>query len=475
MENKAFLVAAQAIPGRPYLVGVFSSGSLSCAEGFIFYGKASALSQQVSLQEGEWMWDSEGFYLMGMGKAESVLDWQKVGGDLCIQCMKKEPVNVMVDGLSAEAVRGMLYGFTLRQWRFEKYHTSARPLPTIKGKDTVFITSHDLQSQIKEDGAVVGSVHWARELANEPGNVIFPESFVQRVQELSDLGIEVSSLSQSELESQGFWTLLGVGQGSSKPPTLAVLSWKGAEEDQAPIVLVGKGITFDTGGYSIKPRTGMMGMQFDKAGACIVSGVVRALALRKAKINVVALCALAENMVSGNAQRPGDVVQSLSGQTVEILDTDAEGRLVLADALWYGQKTYKPQIILDVATLTGSIRVALGEVYAGLFCNDDALTQELMKAGKEVGENLWPMPLHENYDKHLNSNIADMQNISDGGGAGSSVAAHFLKRFIVPGTLWAHLDVAAVEDLKQDTYWCPKGSSAFGVRLLDRWIRKYEA
>ncbi len=273
------------------------------------------------------------------------------------------------------------------------------------------------------------------------------------------------------MKKLGMGALLGVAQGSANPPYLVTMQWNGdaAAKDKAPVCFVGKGVTFDTGGISIKPAAGMEDMKFDMAGSAAVIGALKALAGRKAKANVVGVIGLVENMPSGTAQRPGDVVTTASGQTVEVINTDAEGRLVLADALWYAQETFKPRCIIDLATLTGAIIIALAHEYAGLFSNDDTLSDQLTKAGNSVDEALWRLPLGDAFDKMINSPIADMKNTGERG-AGSITAAQFLQRFIKKGTAWAHLDIAGTAWQGKDKPLSPKGATAFGVRLLDRFI-----
>ncbi len=282
-------------------------------------------------------------------------------------------------------------------------------------------------------------------------------------------------LDKRQMKALGMGALLGVAQGSVQDPRLVVMRWSGAGKGKGsgqPLAFLGKGVTFDTGGISIKPSKGMEDMKWDMAGAGTVIGLMKALALRKAKVDVVGVVGLVENMPSGNAQRPGDVVKSMSGQTIEVINTDAEGRLVLADALWYTQQRFKPRFMVDLATLTGAIIVSLGHHQAGLFANDDKLADRLRAAGEAVNERLWRMPLGPEYDKQINSDIADMKNIGDGGGAGSITAAQFLQRFVndVP---WAHLDIAGTAWSGKDAPTTPKGATAFGVRLLDQFVSEY--
>jgi leucyl aminopeptidase len=289
---------------------------------------------------------------------------------------------------------------------------------------------------------------------------------------LTAQGVKVHALDVKEMTKLGMGALLGVGQGSAKDSRLLIMEWRGAPraKDKTPIAFVGKGVTFDTGGISIKPAAGMGDMKWDMGGAGVVIGLMRALAARKAKVNVVGVCGLVENMPSAMAQRPGDIVTSMSGQTIEVLNTDAEGRLVLADALWYTQKTFKPKLVIDLATLTGAIIIALGNEYAGLFSNNDGLVDQLTAAGKKVGEPVWRLPLGTAYDKQIDCEAADMKNIGGGRAGGSITAAQFLQRFIEGDLPWAHLDIAGVTWSSKDKPTVPKGGTAFGVRLLDRLV-----
>ncbi|CCG08432.1 leucyl aminopeptidase [Pararhodospirillum photometricum] len=290
---------------------------------------------------------------------------------------------------------------------------------------------------------------------------------------LTEVGLTVEVLDETAMKALGMGALLGVAQGSAQAPRLVVMSWNGGKAEDKPTALVGKGVCFDSGGISIKPSAGMEDMKWDMAGAGVVAGVMKTLALRRAPINVVGLCGLVENMPSATAQRPGDVVTSMNGQTIEVINTDAEGRLVLADVLHYANERFQPARMIDLATLTGAIIIALGSEHAGLFCNDEVLAQGLMDAGQQVGETLWRMPLGDAYDKQINSDIADMKN-SGGREGGAITAAQFLQRF-VDKTPWAHLDIAGVTWSKKDTATVPKGGTAYGVRLLNAYLQALEA
>ena len=307
---------------------------------------------------------------------------------------------------------------------------------------------------------------------SEPANTLYPETLAERAASLTEFGLSVEVLDENRMRELGMGALLGVAQGSVRPPRLVVMEHRGGPADTAPIAFVGKGVTFDTGGISIKPAAGMGDMKWDMAGAGAVIGLMRLLGARNARVNAVGIVGLVENMPSGSAQRPGDIVRSMSGQTIEVLNTDAEGRLVLADALWYCQDRFKPQLMVDLATLTGAIIVALGNEYAGLFANNDELAERLIASGNAVGEKLWRMPLGDSYDRAIDSDAADVKNIGGDRGAGSTIGAQFIKRFVndVP---WAHLDIAGVAWSKKDSATVPKGATAFGVRLLDRFVAEY--
>jgi leucyl aminopeptidase len=364
-------------------------------------------------------------------------------------------------------------GARLRSYRFDKYHTKLKPDQkpalkslTVASKDAAAAKAHYAPLDKIADG-----VFLARDLVTEPANIIYPETLTQHARALAELGVKVEVLDEKQMKKLGMGALLGVAQGSANPPRLVTLHWQGDPhaKDKAPVCFVGKGVTFDTGGISIKPAAGMEDMKYDMAGSAAVIGALKALAGRKAKANVVGVVGLVENMPSGTAQRPGDVVTSASGQTIEVINTDAEGRLVLADALWYAQETFKPRCIVDLATLTGAIVIALAHEYAGLFSNDDTLSEQLIKAGKGVEETLWRFPLGAAYDRMIDSPIADMKNTGERG-AGSITAAQFLQRFIKKGTPWAHLDIAGTAWQQKDKPLSPKGATAFGVRLLDRLV-----
>jgi leucyl aminopeptidase len=364
------------------------------------------------------------------------------------------------------------FGATLAAYRFDKYLTKEKPekKPSIAAVRVCAAEPKAAKTAYKPLKAVAQGVTFTRDLVSEPANILHPEEFAKRVKALDKLGLEIEVLGEAEMAKLGMGSLLGVGQGSRRESQLVVIQWKGAKDKKAqPVAFVGKGVCFDTGGISIKPAEGMEDMKWDMGGAGAVAGLMVALATRKAKANVVGILGLVENMPDGNAQRPGDIVTSMSGQTIEVINTDAEGRLVLADALWYCQDRFKPKFMVDLATLTGAIIVALGNDYAGLYSNDDTLSANLLKASAGEGENLWRMPLPAQYDRMLDTLAADMKNI--GGRAGGSItAALFIQRF-VNGLPWAHLDIASTAWKKPSTNaTIPDGATGFGVRLLNRMV-----
>lgn len=361
-------------------------------------------------------------------------------------------------------------GARLRNWRLDTYRTrladNAKPsLTTI----VIASPSGDLSARWGSYSAVADGVALTQTLVAEPPNILFPESFVERCQHLADLGVEIEVLDERQMKALGMGALLGVAQGSTRPPRLLAMRWNGGNPGDKPVVFIGKGVTFDTGGISLKPGPGMDMMKWDMGGAGAVAGAMKALAGRKAKANVVGILGLVENMPDGNAQRPGDVVTTMSGQTVEVLNTDAEGRLVLCDAITWAQKVYGPEIIIDLATLTGAMVISLGHEYGGLFANDDDLAAGLTAAGEASGNKLWRFPLSVAYDKLIDSPIADMKNVGPRE-AGSITAAQFIKRFVDEGVKWAHLDIAGMAWSEKDGPVWAKGATGYGVRLLDRYI-----
>jgi leucyl aminopeptidase len=363
-----------------------------------------------------------------------------------------------------------LHGLKLKSYEFNKYKTK---------KETRIISINifgnknkpSAQNQLKFKALEEGTFY-ARDLVSEPGNILHPDEYAKRLNSLRKDGLKINIYDEKKLKKLGMYALLGVGMGSIRGSYLVTMEWNGAKNNSKPLAFVGKGVTFDTGGYSLKPARFMEDMTYDMAGSAAVVGLMKNLAIRKAKINAVGVVGLVENMVSGDAQRPGDIVKSYSGKTIEVLNTDAEGRLVLADALTFTERKFKPKFIVDLATLTGAIIVSLGSEYAGLFSNDDKLSKQILNAGEKVEEKLWRMPLHKNYDKLMNSKNADMQNINYVGGAGSTTAAQFLQRFILNKTPWAHLDIAGMAFSKYGGALNSGGATGYGVRLLNELIEE---
>ncbi|MBC6440346.1 MAG: leucyl aminopeptidase [Rhodospirillales bacterium] len=399
------------------------------------------------------------------------LDRQHLGGNSYAHLNRVGARHVAIPASSALDVCDYVYGMTLRSYRFDNYRTKIKDedRPTLKKVTVVADELAGAEEKMARLGHLRDGVFLTRNLVSEPANTLYPEEFARRASELSKLGVDVEVLGEARMAKIGMGSLLGVGQGSEKESQLVVMRWEGRSDDDPWLAVVGKGVCFDTGGISLKPGAGMEEMKFDMAGAGCVMGLMHALAARGAKANVVGVIGCVENMPSHNAQRPGDVVTTMSGQTIEVINTDAEGRLVLADALYYTVKTFKPKQIVDLATLTGAIIVALGSYQAGLFSNDDDLASTLTAAGKETGEELWRMPLGDRYDKDINSDIADMKNVGKAREAGSTAGAVLLQRF-VEGTPWAHLDIAGTAWTKGDEPITPKGATGYGVRLLDRFV-----
>ena len=361
-----------------------------------------------------------------------------------------------------------IHGLKLKSYEFNTYKTNKNKkivsINVIGNKNKISTQDH-LRFNALEQGSF-----FARDLVSEPGNILHPDEYAKRINTLKKFGLKINIYNEKKLKKLGMNALLGVGQGSIRGSYLVTMEWNGAKNNSNPLAFVGKGVCFDTGGYSLKPAKFMEDMTYDMAGSATVVGLMKNLALRKAKINAVGVVGLVENMVSGNAQRPGDIVKSYSGKTIEILNTDAEGRLVLADALTFTEKKFKPKFMVDLATLTGAIIVSLGSEYAGLFSNDNKLSKQLLEAGDKVEEKLWRMPLHKNFDKLIDSKNADMQNINYVGGAGSTTAAQFLQRFILNKTPWAHLDIAGMAFSKYGGALNSGGATSYGVRLLNQLI-----
>ncbi len=437
-----------------------------------FDGEAGSLSEQFVAHEGT----TRRLLLVGIGKGSSE-DMEKAGAAVTARLLTSGDQMVVLDlsGLaikpSADATARFATGAVLRGWRYDLYRTKLpeKQKPTL-AEIVIVAAPEGVDAAWADQEAIIAGVSLTRELVTEPANIIYPESFVARCDQLKAHGIEFEVLGQGEMEAAGMGALLGVNQGSVREPRLLVMRWDGTNgAKEKPVVFVGKGVTFDTGGISIKPAGGMEDMKWDMGGAGAVAGAMLALAKRKAKAHVVGVCGLVENMPDGKAQRPGDVVTSMSGQTIEVINTDAEGRLVLCDAMTWVQQKYKPEVMIDLATLTGAMIIALGNEHGGMFSNSDSLAEKLLNAGKSAGDPLWRMPLGAAYDKLIDSPIADIKNVGPRE-AGSITAAQFLQRFVDEGVQWAHLDIAGmVWAAKPGAVW-DKGATGYGVRLLDRFI-----
>jgi leucyl aminopeptidase len=408
-------------------------------------------------------------------------DWLKLGGTVPGAAAGEGEATVMLERADGEPVTpeqaaDVALGIALRSYGFEKYKTKKKDDEPPKPRRFAIAVA-DPKAATKAWSAaraVSEGVAFARDLVNEPANVLGPVEFAERLKALSEIGIDVQVLDETDLAKQKMGALTGVAQGSARPPRVVVMRWFGGRDKDKPVAFIGKGVVFDTGGISIKPAAGMEDMKGDMGGAAAVSGLMRTLAARKAKVNAVGIVGLVENMPDGNAQRPGDVVTSMSGQTIEVINTDAEGRLVLADLMTYVQRNEKPAAMIDLATLTGAIIVALGNHHAGLFSNNDELADQLLKAGRESGEKVWRMPLGPEYDKLIDSKIADMKN-TGGRHAGSVTAAQFLQRFVESDTPWAHIDVAGTAIGSPANETNQSWGSGYGVRLLDEFMRaRYE-
>jgi len=372
-----------------------------------------------------------------------------------------------ISNLNKNSVNNFLHGFKLKSYEFNLYKSKIKKYNL---EFNVVSNIKDIKKSEIKYTAIESGTYFARDLVSEPPNVLYPKEYVNRLLKLKKLGIKVTVYDEKKLHQLGMHSLLGVGRGSAKESFLVTLEWYGDKKNKnSPLSFVGKGVCFDTGGISLKPAKFMEEMKYDMAGSAVVAGLIKTLAIRKAKVNAVGVVGLVENMPGGNAQRPGDIVKAYNGKTIEVLNTDAEGRLVLADALSFTEKKFKPKFIIDLATLTGAIIIALGEEYAGLFSNSDDLAKKLYEAGEKVNEKVWRMPLHKNYDKLMDSTIADIQNINYSGGAGSITAAQFLQRF-VEKTPWAHLDIAGMAFSKKAANLNPGGATGFGVRLLNQLI-----
>lgn len=411
---------------------------------------------------------AEALQIVKLPRRATVAEARKAGSTLA-RGLNDKPTLVLAEGHARAA--DVSFGLAMRAYDFTPHKTGEAK--TIGAVAFAVTAPEEVAAKAGPLAALVEGVFFTRDLVNEPANILTTDDFAARLAAMQELGLEVEILEEEQLSRLGMGALLGVGQGSESPSKVVVMRWNGGG-DEAPLALIGKGVVFDTGGISIKPAGGMEEMTMDMGGAGVVAGVMRTLALRKARANVVGLVGLVENMPDGRAQRPGDVVRSMKGDTIEVINTDAEGRLVLADVLWYAQERFKPSGVIDLATLTGAIIIALGHEHTGVFSNDDAFCGAFLAAAKAEGEGAWRMPMGEAYDAKLKSRIADMMNVG-GRDGGAITAAQFLKRFIKEGTPWCHLDIAGTALLKADTTLAPKGATGWGVLALNRLIQdRYE-
>jgi leucyl aminopeptidase len=420
------------------------------------------------------------YYLYKVKNNQLDFIYQDIGGSIISEALSisKDKIEVSLDYLSKDLkhkdniIKNIVIGMLSRNYSFKNYKLK---------DDSKIITKVNLisnQKSLINKNLIYAKnidlgVSETRNLVTKPANILNPQNFVNEIKKLSKTGLKIEILDEIKLKKLGMNALLGVGQGSSNKSFVAIMKWNGGKKNSKPLGFVGKGVCFDTGGISLKPARFMEEMKYDMAGAGTVTGLMKTLALRKAKVNAVGVVGLVENMPDGNAQRPGDVVKSYSGQTIEIFNTDAEGRLVLADILTYTEKRFKPKFMINLATLTGAIIVSLGNEFAGLFSNNDQLAERINKVGYKDNEKAWRLPLDKNFDKLMDSKIADMQNINYSGGAGSITAAQFLQRFIMNKTPWAHLDIAGMAWTKKTTKTIPYGATGYGVKLLNRLVEEY--
>jgi leucyl aminopeptidase len=453
-------------------LGAAEAGVFAALDRQRFEGEGSSTSEQFIDDGGT----TRRLIVVGTGANAARDTAEKLAGAAVARLLTSGEKTAVIDvsalKLDADATARVGLGAALRSWRYDRYRTKLKDnqKPTLDEIVIVGGPANAGQRYEKRWAPVYEGVALTRELVTEPANIIYPETFVERVKKsLDGSGVEIEVLDRTAMEKLGMGALLGVAQGSIREARLLVLRWNGGSQGGQPTAFVGKGVTFDTGGISIKPAAGMEAMKWDMGGAGAVVGAMKAIALRKAKANIVGICGLVENMPSGSAQRPGDVVTTMSGQTVEVINTDAEGRLVLADAVTFVQRNYQPQTIIDLATLTGAILISLGHEWAGVFSNNDELANQLIKVGEESGDKLWRMPLAEPFDRLIDSPIADMKNVGPREG-GSITAAQFIQRFVEGGVKWAHIDMAGKAWSDKASNIAEKGATGFGVRLLDEYV-----
>ena len=407
-------------------------------------------------------------------------EYQKLGGNVSDVISNFKNVNLFLEGSNLFIknynifIKNFFLGLYSKNYQFSDFKKKKKQKKILKNLHVVVHNFLKIKKIIKEALNIYLGIEETRNLVTLPANILNPKKFAEEILKLKKIGLKVEILDEKKMKSLGMNALLGVGQGSSNESYMVIMKWNGSKlPKEKPLAFVGKGVCFDTGGISLKPAKFMEDMKYDMGGAGTVAGLMKTLALRKAKVNAIGVVGLVENMADGNAQRPGDVVKSYSGQSIEILNTDAEGRLVLADAIAYTEDKFKPRFIINLATLTGAIVVALGNEYAGLFSNDDKLANQIQEVSSKDNEKAWRLPLNENFDKLINSKIADMQNINYSGGAGSITAAQFLQRFIRNKTPWAHLDIAGMAWTKKNTEVTPEGATGYGVKLLNRLVKEH--
>ena len=420
------------------------------------------------------------FYFFNVNEKKIDYEYQDLGGLIVSEAfsLKKDRIEILFDTLpqkiknNKKVIQNILIGILSKNYFFNNYKQK-KESKKITSISLVCSNKNIIKQALKYAESINTGVTETRNLVTTPPNILNPNNFVNQVKKLKRNGLKIEILDETKLKKIGMNALLGVGQGSSNKSYVAIMKWNGAKKNSKPLGFVGKGVCFDTGGISLKPARFMEEMKYDMAGAGTVTGLMKTLAVRKAKVNAVGIIGLVENMPDGNAQRPGDVVKSYSGKSIEIFNTDAEGRLVLADILTYTEKRFKPKFIVNLATLTGAIIISLGNEYAGLFSNNDQLAERINKAGYKDNEKAWRLPLNKNFDKLIDSQIADVQNINYSGGAGSITAAQFLQRFILNKTPWAHLDIAGMAWNKKVTKTIPVGATGYGVKLLNRLVEEY--
>ncbi|RMH49632.1 MAG: leucyl aminopeptidase [Alphaproteobacteria bacterium] len=435
-------------------------------------GRATAAKAWQRLEEGQGLvidmphgLAAEKLVLVRLARRPAPLDARRAGAFVAKSAGGRE-ITLLANARSAAP---MAFGLALRAYDFDLYRSRKEDDEPPARKALVLVAGAEAVARAaRDDAARAEGVFFTRDLVNEPANVLTTTDFAARLGAMQELGLDVEILEEDDIRALGMRALLGVAQGSANPPRVVVMSWKGAG-DEPPLALIGKGVVFDTGGISIKPAQGMEEMTMDMAGAGVVAGVMRTLALRRARADVVGIVGLVENMPDGRAQRPGDIVRSMKGDTIEVINTDAEGRLVLADLLWYAQERFAPAAMVDLATLTGAMIIALGHHRAGYFANDDILATQLQQAADAEGEGAWRMPLGREYDRQLKSRLADMKNVG-GRPAGAVTAAQFLARFVKDGVPWAHIDIAGVTLPPEETEFAPKGPTGWGVLTLDRLV-----